>query len=236
MKDKVKITNKMDLTGLKKQSPSFNNGWDDDEKLGKRLAKGIVKIAAVGLVLCASITLSFKGNAYNVAVKENKLNFEEATYRQNINVAPGYYNAYPVKIYISGAFKESSINKIIEGIEYLDSQAVGIKFEYEIGHHITTGFDIYIHKAEFDSQMQAGEASIGKLDAGKIGGIVRLEETWDSQWLLTPLTVHELCHVLGLKHSKDLNSIMYPIMSSFRMSKEDIANVNTIYPDGDFEK
>lgn len=235
MKNEVKVANKLDLTGLKKGSPSLNNGSNSGSK-GKKILKGILKKSLIGLALCGTLVFAFKGNAYYVASENGLLDFGETTYRQNINITPGYYNANPIKIYISGAFGEVAQKQIIAGIQYLDSKAEGLKFEYEVGHHLINDFDIYIQKAEFGSGYQSGEATVGRPDSGQIAGVVRLEEYWESQYLLTPLTVHELCHVIGLRHSKDLDSIMYPVMSTFTLSKEDIQNINTMYPDGDFEK
>lgn len=44
---------------------------------------------------------------------------------------------------------------------------------------------------------------------------------------------HEIGHALGLSHSEDQHSLMYPVyqgfVSDFRLSRDDIAGIQTIY-------
>lgn len=193
--------------------------------------KGILKKTFGVLTICGIYLLAIKGVAYASAVSDNQLDFTEREYHQNYSVEPGYYNEKPITICISEQFNDLSKNQIAKGIEYLDEKAEGLKFEYFYGAVYHEQADIYILKGEFETFEQLGEANLGSMSSTQIRGRIVLKEDVFSQLALRPVLVHELCHVIGLSHSKDVNSIMFPTISTYKMSKQDIENLNKIYPD-----
>lgn len=67
---------------------------------------------------------------------------------------------------------------------------------------------------------------------GTIAGDMHLDssEDWVNTFDLSSVILHELGHSLGLNHSEDVNSIMYPYYSgALTLGTDDIAGIQSIY-------
>lgn len=215
---------------LKNNLPKLNNVNTSTKNSKKSVVKGVLKFT---VVLASALTINLivlKCGTYYYAKNNNMLNFSEQKYSVNENITPGYYNKKPVRVCISDCFGEKAKQKIIEGINYLDEKALGIKFDYFIGKPTANNCDIAIYKTKYDSNVISGEATLGDLNGKQIKGDVYLDESFDKLLSIKYLTIHEICHVIGLAHSKDINSMMFPIITTTIMTNEDVENLNTIYP------
>lgn len=195
--------------------------------LKKFVATSLASVPILGLSI-----MGLRSGTYFYAENNNLLDFTERTYEVNTNVEPGYYNENPLQVCISKEFSKPVQHKIANAIEYLDKNAKGITFEYFYGEPTKENCDILIKKSDdFQNSHIVGLGTLNSLDCKNIKGNITLKEDLDTYFTIKAITVHELCHVLGLNHSKDLDSIMYPTVSTLSMSKEDINNINTLYPE-----
>lgn len=215
---------------LKNDLPQLDIDKNPPKKQAKPIIKKILKITIVLTSLLAINLAVLKGGSYLSAKNNNMLNFTEKTYSLNENIEPGYYNKKPIKVCISDCFGEKAQQKIIDGINYLDEKAIGIKFDCFVGKPNDDNCDIAVYRTKYNSNVISGEATVGNLKGSQIKGDVYLDESFDTMMSLKYLTIHEVCHVIGLSHSKNVNSMMFPIVTTTKLSKQDVENLNTIYP------
>ena len=227
MKEKFTLNNHeyIKRSSIKKYS-KLNKNLQPKKESRKPIIKKIIILTAV-----AGVGLGvFFGIRQKVNVKP--------VYTQNLNVEPGYYNDNPVKVCISDKFSDQIKQGIARGIEYLDESALGIKFEYYFADGQRYDYDIEIRSKDLDERV-LGQATRGDLQAKQIVGVVWIDDEQILEYTnsIESVTVHELCHVLGLEHNKNYSSLMYYAAPSAykELSNQDIENINTIYPPEEME-
>lgn len=208
----------------------------------KNFKKRVKKCAKTIMVL-GGMVVGFYGS-YNAAAYvqgkvDKTLDFETRDYYQNPNIEPGYYNKNPIKVCISDKFSSFNQHQIIKGIQELDKDAIGLSFDIRLGSGCELSpHEIFVEPENLEMNV-LGRATLNPLTTYGIRGHIALDDKTLHVYGIKSTTIHELAHVIGLAHSKDITSLMYPISCRFGLSKEDIKNINTIYPaaqDDDFER
>lgn len=202
-----------------------------NEVVIKKRKKSLKMVGAAALLVCG-ITIITNAAVYAelkiVPKAYNMLDFEETTYQSNKEVSPGYYNNKPLVVSISNDFNRHYKQEIIKAIKYVDGVAEGLKFTIVEGSvedadiNIDVGYDIQVESTP-------GGKYVG-LAYRKTGQIYINNKTIHTMGIKATV-IHELGHILGLDHSKDITSLMYPLVSRKNFSEEDIENLNTIWPD-----
>lgn len=204
---------------------------DHDKKVDrlKNRIKFMVKLVGVPCAVGYGAIVLVRGANYVTTDMAGMLDFSEIDYYKNPNVEAGYYNKHPVSIKISDEFNERQKNVIEKAIKDFDKKAKGLSFTMTYGDTDHCNDDITINYDNDPNTSIMGRAFVGKLDAKKIKGSITLN-TSNPTFLLKSVTQHELCHVIGLRHSKNPNDLMFPAIDRLTLSKKDIEKINTIYP------
>lgn len=198
----------------------------------KKTGRFLVKTTKGFLAVTACVSGMYgmlKIGAYDAAYRGNKLDFTERIYEDNPNVEAGYYNDHPISICISDKFSAYNTKRIISGLKTLDQKAVGLKFDISVGTPSRMRYDICIYSEQCDEGV-LGCATLNDTDVKQISGNVYLDEEKFNLYGMKSLLIHEMGHVLGLQHSKDLNSTMYPVSCRYTISSDFIKHVNAMYP------
>lgn len=190
-----------------------------------KTAKGFLAVTAC----CSGIYGIMKIGAYEAAVTGNKLDFTERVYDDNSNVEAGYYNEHPISICISDEFSDYNTKRIIDGLKNVDKEAVGMKFDISVGTPSRMRYDICIYSEQCDEGV-LGCATLNDTEAKHISGNMYIDEEKFNLYGIKSIIMHEMGHILGLQHSKDLNSTMYPVSCRYTLSKDFINHVNAMYP------
>lgn len=168
---------------------------------------------------------------------------KQVVYHQNENIEPGYYNENPIKICISDKFNGIFRNGIEKGIRTFDDAALGLKFEIRVGdlEKLKGEYDVsfvpsYEYKGNSNGLDVLGYTYLSSNDAKEIKGPIYLMPNKMHLFGVKATTMHELGHKIGLEHTDDPNSLMFPVCSNFGLSQSDIDNINTIYPAKSEEK
>ena len=208
----------------------------------KRVKKIVVR-SVKNLMLLGGIVVGIYGS-YNVGAYiqgkvDKSLDFETREYYKNPNIEAGHYNRYPIKVCVSDKFTSSNQRQIVKGINSLDKDAVGLSFDVRVGNGCELQpHEIFVEPENLEKNV-LGRATLNPLNTYGIRGHIALDQNTLHIYGIKSTTIHELAHVIGLAHSKNITSLMYPISCRFDLSKEDIKNINTIYPaaqDDDFER
>ena len=162
----------------------------------------------------------------------------ETKYHKNKNIEAGYYNKHPLKVCISDEFNSLFEREIKRAVEIFDEKAEGMKFEISI-HHLTEeskkDFNIIFKPEKYDEEDNSnnnvlGWSNIAKNDATNLDGTICIDDSKFFLFGVRSTAMHELGHKIGLRHSPDPSSLMYPTSRNFRFSQKDIDNINTMYP------
>ncbi len=179
---------------------------------------------AIGLTTICVVISGFSYLGIKLSAKiNNLLDFDEVKSYEAVEVAyPGYRNDNPIIVSISDSFNKHYKKEIIEGLKYVDEVVNGVKFII-----VTGDIDNADIKIKLDSNIDA----LGVAEQhGEGTGVVYIN---NKQWHVTGIkatVAHEIGHILGLGHKKDISSIMYPIVAQWGFSKEDIDDLNDLWP------
>lgn len=162
----------------------------------------------------------------------------ETKYHKNKNIEAGYYNKHPLKVCISDEFNTLFEKEIKRAVEIFDEKAEGMKFEISV-HHLTEenkgDFNIIFKPEKYDENDNSNNRVLGwtyvaKNDAKTVDGTIWIDDSKFFVFGIKSTAMHELAHKIGLEHSPDPDSLMYPYSRNFRLSQKDIDNINTMYP------
>lgn len=183
----------------------------------KQIAKDALVLGGIFIVT----RIGMHAEAMIVAKTQGLLDFEQIPYCANAECEPGYRNEHPFVVSISSSFNDYYEREITEAIEYVDKVAEGLKFI--IISDNADQADIVITP---DSSM--GFSNLGQ--ANMQTREVRINEKGLHLYGIKATVTHELAHALGLSHSKDSRSLMYPAITRTKFSEQDIKDLNTIWP------
>ena len=202
------------------------------EKMARKNKIDNIKIATT-LVLLA-VNLSVLG----AQVTNGLSSTYDGTYVQNPNFEAGYFNENPYTISINtNNLTQKDIEIILGTIAELDDAMLGMRFEVVFDGK--SAYSLEIVKTETQSSLAKGKsAGEAKTFGTQLKGIVYIDDSTfnKSENYTKSVIIHEILHVLGLKHSKEISSVMFPFTLANDLSEQDKANLNTIFPPGiDFD-
>lgn len=194
----------------------------DKQKTILKCKKYLKRVCATVLISCGIYAIASASLLIDIVASahlQGMMDFEEkTTYSANASVVPGYYNEHPLKVYISDDFSYRYTKEIIDAIKYVDGVATGLKFA--ISSNVDDS-NIQIYKNNNIDCLGCAYPSSGK---------IYINDDVFHHKGVEATVIHEIAHILGLEHSKDLSSIMYPVVSQKEFSERDIKNLNTIWP------
>lgn len=167
----------------------------------------------------------------------NNFNFTEPTYNKNDNYEAGYFNDHPYVISIqTDNLTQKELNLIRDAILELDNAMLGMCFDVvENGEKLQ---DLTILKTKIEGNIALGNlAGEARYFPDNLKGTVFINSATfnKSEEYIKSVIIHEIMHVLGFNHSKDINSIMFPYQLENGLSSKDIENLNTVFPQAEPE-
>ena len=190
-----------------------------------KLKKNIVS-AALALTITAS-------GIFGISYINKTLNFPEPEYRQSSNITPDYYNEFPINVYINEKdFKPSQVETIKEVLKELDNKCDGFKIS------VMPEYDFSI--CDINISTDTLENDFGSLYLGVTYGSlpnnryseIKIDKNFAklTTKIFKYVVEHEILHSLGLEHTKNPTSIMFPYVLYHNPSQKDYENLNTLYP------
>ncbi len=178
-----------------------------------------------------------KGSAMTIKHDEHDV-IQNTDYEPYTNIPKGYYNEHPLKICISDRFSTFSQFMMRKGLEYLDENAYGAKFDIVVDDVRTTDAPVKVMHATKDFGCYYGEIidALGWTwnefkESDFISGDIVIKENAFHPYTIANTIVHEACHMIfRLRHSSNPDSIMCRAPSNIFLSKQDIENINTTLP------
>ena len=196
------------------------------EKMARKNKIDNIKIATT-LVLLA-VNLSVLG----AQVTNGLSSTYDGTYVQNPNFEAGYFNENPYTISINtNNLTQKDIEIILGAIAELDDAMLGMRIKVVFNGE--SPYSLEIVKTKTQSSLAKGKsAGEAKTFGTQLKGIVYIDNSTfnKSENYAKSVIMHEILHVLGLKHSKKISSIMFPFTLANDLSEQDKANLNTIFP------
>ena len=175
------------------------------------------------------ITLAIAAAANLGIYVYKSFDFNEPNYA-SAYAEPGFYNKNPIKFTINlDDFSPREINLIFRAVKELDDDALGIKFVYSPEG---ANFGFFKSQTTFidGNFITAACASLGDLEHGVILVGKNYAANADETKFVAILK-HEILHILGLFHSHNPESILFPYTMVPNLSEEDKANLNFLYPE-----
>lgn len=196
------------------------------EKMARKNKIDNIKIATT-LVLLA-VNLSVLG----AQVTNGLSSTYDGTYVQNPNFEAGYFNENPYTISINtNKLTQKDIEIILGAIAELDEAMLGMRFEVVFDGK--SAYSLEIVKTKTQSSLTQGKsAGVATSYGNQLKGTVYIDNSTfnKSENYAKSVIMHEILHVLGLKHSKEISSVMFPFTLANDLSEQDKANLNTIFP------
>ena len=202
------------------------------EKMARKNKIDNIKIATT-LVLLA-VNLSVLG----AQVTNGLSSTYDGTYVQNPNFEAGYFNENPYTISINtNNLTQKDIEIILGAIAELDDAMLGMRIKVVFNGE--SPYSLEIVKTKTQSSLTQGKtAGVATSYGNQLKGTVHIDNSTfnKSENYAKSVIMHEILHVLGLKHSKEISSVMFPFTLANDLSEQDKANLNTIFPPGiDFD-
>lgn len=201
------------------------------EKMARKNKIDNIKIATT-LVLLA-VNLSVLG----AQVTKGLSSTYDGTYVQNPNFEAGYFNENPYTISINtNNLTQKDIDIILGAIAELDDAMLGMRIKVVFNGE--SPYSLEIVKTETQSSLAKGKsAGEAKTFGTQLKGIVYIDDSTfnKSENYTKSVIIHEILHVLGLKHSKKFSSIMFPFTLANDLSEQDKQNLNTLFPPEPFD-
>ena len=220
---------------------SSNNKEQKNQKIVaiiKKTVKTLIKATAITTLTVTGLVASYYGSGYICAKTSGALDFKEQKYVQNVNIKQGYYNEKPLIFCISNNFSQQRLRKVISAIEDFDKKAEGLTFIWKMDDG-SKNYDIYVDEKDLsnfsNSYISNGNNVIelasqnNAQSAERLNGWIYVSKNASLAVVFTAIQ-HGICHVIGIDHSKNPTSLMFPTLTSLRLTKFDINNINAIYP------
>ena len=200
----------------------------------------VIKKATIPLYVALGFATFYDGSIRllgSIFYHQNPVYVNNDDYTPNISVKPGYYNEHPIKVCIDESFNDYYKWAIELGIDRLDEIATGIKFEKYVGKASRYNKDAdmnIIKEMHGDDEESKKDTKLGYTfapyeDKGVTNEVYIYEDRMGYKGV-SAVVMHEMMHALGIQHSDDVNSIMFPYSTSMFPNLQDIKNVNTIFP------
>lgn len=224
-----------------REEPNLTN-FKKSEKNKKRLTPLILK--ASGLFLSISI---FVGSTMLTGYHFLVTDFKEPVYSRNEHYPIGYLVDHPLKVYIdpTGAtqrqidlIKKSIIqlDEVLDTVnfEFVEGEAPKT-FEFELGTLENDNFANIFISVNKDSNIFSNVLGFAKQLSYKpiVGNIVIEKKSFRGFGEKRAISTiqHEVLHALGLDHTKNITSIMYPVNLHSGVTQDAIEDVETIFPE-----
>ena len=193
------------------------------KKKAKRIAKDTLILGGIFIVT----RIGMHAEAVILANTQGLLDFEQKPYSANAEYDPGYRNKHPFIVSISSSFNDFYESEITKAVEHVEQVIKGVKFIIVKDNPETA--DIVIMPDSNMGMTRLGEANLKTHE-------VHINEIGLHLYGIKATVMHELAHVLGLNHSKDSTSLMYPAATRATFSEQDIKDLNTIWPAAEGER
>ena len=193
-------------------------------KRKRRVHKAISTALLLSVLACGAI-----GTTYIA----KKLDFKEPVYSAPNYYYPNYYNDFPINVFIDeSSFSAKQVETIKQILEKLDNGCVGFKIEiaseydYSVCNLKISAGDVF---EEFGS-LVLGSTWGSVIDNDYSEVVINKNLAKLNTKMFYYVTIHEILHALGLEHTKNISSIMFPFMLYHDVKQGEFNALNTLYP------
>lgn len=173
-------------------------------------------------------------STYSTIYINQNLKLDNSPYQAYSFYQPDYFNNHPIRVYIDPqSFTPKQIEIIKKVFEEYDAKCNGFKIFFE--DEESKGFyDIYVYSDKISHDhlniilgIAGGDVFTNITSTIAINDFITNNNL---NKLLEYVTYHEVGHSLGLNHTNDINSIMFPYILPHKPSDSDYNNINTLFP------
>ena len=207
--------------------------WADVCEFEERFKKFKRKMRINKIISGALLASILSCGAIGATYTAKKLNFPEPVYEAPANYYPGYYNEFPINVFIDEtAFSKAQVETIKEILTKLDEGCVGFKIEYSSEYDYSVcNLKISAGKVFEDFGSLVLGSTYGSVIDGDYSEVVINEKFAKlNTKMFYYVTIHEILHALGLEHTKNISSIMFPFMFYHDIKQGEYDALNTLYP------